>query len=85
LLSIVCDDFHIKFLEEDRNSNKSDKLAVKVLVAEISQNNPDPHYKIQLSTLIDVLTGPQFGFSLLKAIQLLRWLVDQERRCRSRK
>jgi hypothetical protein len=77
LLSSICGHIHIKFLEEPRYI-KSDKLAVKVLIAEIFQKNPNPDYKIQLSTLIDILTGPQFGFTLLKAVQMIRWLIDHE-------
>jgi hypothetical protein len=66
LLASISFSSHIKSLEEPKYI-KSDKLAVKVLIAEIAQNNPAADYKIQLTTLIDILTGPEYGFSLLKA------------------
>jgi hypothetical protein len=64
-------------LKYGRSKNNNNRAAVKDLITEISKRNPDQNYKIQLSTLIDVLTGPEFGFTLLKAVQMIRWLTDQ--------
>jgi hypothetical protein len=77
LQEIIGHNLLIKYSPAYKNK-KSDKLAVKDLTVEISQKNPDPNYKVLLSDLIEILTGPEFGFTLLKALQLLHWLVDQE-------
>jgi hypothetical protein len=67
-----------------RNSSKPKyikrkKLSVKLFFAELAYKNPDPGHRIRLSDLVDILTGPDFGFSLLKAMELLRWLVEKEK------
>jgi hypothetical protein len=71
---------HISNSPERKHDIKSDKLAAKVFLAELAQKNLSPDYKILLSELVDILTGPQFGFSQLEAAQTLRWLVESEKR-----
>lgn len=62
---------------------KSDRITVKVFLAELAQKNQSPDYKILISDLIDILTtDPQFGFTKLKAAQIVRWLVEKEGKLR---